>query len=54
MVRIFHKGPVLQGFEYMSNDLIPQICLYLSPTEKGIDIINAYKYLNTDQNNLVP
>lgn len=31
MVRTFHKGPVLQGFEYMSDDLIPQICPYLSP-----------------------
>lgn len=32
MSKIFHKVPVLQGFEYMSNDLIPQIFLYLSPT----------------------
>lgn len=32
MIRIFHKDPVLQGFEYVSNDLIPHISLYLSPT----------------------
>ena len=30
MVETFHKGPVLQGFAYTSNDLIPQ--MYLLPT----------------------